>query len=66
MKIFNKWRLILILIIVAIGVTYYYKQKASANKSSVQSHKVQKGELLQRVTIAGVVQALKSTIVTAP
>lgn len=52
--------------IVVLAIGYYFKQKSTTQAGAVQTFKVQKGELLQRVTIAGVIEALKTTVVTAP
>jgi HlyD family secretion protein len=66
MKIFNKWRWILVAGILVLAMGYYFKQKSANKVGAIQTFKVQKGELLQRVTIAGVIEALKTTVVTAP
>ncbi len=66
MKNFNKWRWILIVGVLILAIGYYFKQKSATKAGAIQTFKVQKGELLQRVTIAGVIEALKTTVVTAP
>jgi multidrug efflux pump subunit AcrA (membrane-fusion protein) len=66
MKIFNKWRWILVVGILVLAIGYYFKQKTANKTGAIQTFKVQRGELLQRVTIAGVIEALKTTVVTAP
>jgi multidrug efflux pump subunit AcrA (membrane-fusion protein) len=66
MKNFNKWRWILGLGVLVLATGYYLKQKSATKAGAIQTFKVQKGELLQRVTIAGVIEALKTTVVTAP
>ena len=66
MKNFNKWRWILIFGVLILATGYYFKQKSATKAGAIQTFKVQKGELLQRVTIAGVIEALKTTVVTAP
>ncbi len=66
MKSFNKGRWILGAVVLALAAGFYYKQKTAKKSAAVQFYKVQKGELLQRVTIAGVIEALKTTVVTAP
>ena len=66
MKIFNKWRWILVVGVLVVATGYYFKQKSANKAGAIQVFKVQKGELLQRVTIAGVIEALKTTVVTAP
>lgn len=66
MKSFNKGRWILGAVVLAMAAGFYYKQKSAKKSAAVQFYKVQKGELLQRVTIAGVIEALKTTVVTAP
>lgn len=66
MKSFPKSILFIILICIAGLGIYYFQAKKEKNSSKMITAVVKKGELLQRVTIAGVVEALKSTVVTAP
>lgn len=63
MKILNKW--VFIIAVVVVGGFLFWK-KSNNKPLSRPLYSVQKQDLLQRVTIAGVIESLKSTVVTAP
>ncbi len=61
----KKW--IALVVIIAAGLGYYFFAPKKSNLDATQQlFTVKKGEILQRVTIAGTIEALKSTQVTAP
>jgi multidrug efflux pump subunit AcrA (membrane-fusion protein) len=66
MKIFNKKIMALVVIVCLVGGYYYFFANKKQKDVGSQTAIVQRGELLQRVTIAGVIQSLKTTIITAP
>lgn len=66
MKNSGKKKWIVLAFLVACGLGYYFFYPSKTPEVSQQTTAVKKGELLQRVTIAGVIEALKSTQVTAP
>lgn len=63
---FKKWKWLVLLAVVAGTSAYYFKFRKPSEKAVEQTMIVKKGELLQRVTIAGVIEALKSTQISAP
>lgn len=62
----KKWIWIILIALIAGGGWYYLRGSKAKTQITQQTFVVQKGELLQRVTIAGVIEALKSTQVSAP
>lgn len=60
-----KW-IVLAVVLAGLGGWYYFKKSQGTTEISQQTIVVKRGELLQRVTIAGVIEALKSTQVSAP
>lgn len=61
----KKWIVLALLIAGGAGYYFFAPKKTTADATE-QTHVVKKGEILQRVTIAGTIEALKSTQVTAP
>lgn len=66
MKNSSKKKWIALALVLAVGTGYYFFYPQKTVEVSQQTTIVKKGEILQRVTIAGVIEALKSTQVTAP
>lgn len=62
----KKWKWLVLVVVVAAGAWYFFRPNNSQTQVSQQTMIVKKGELLQRVTIAGVVESIKSTQVSAP
>jgi multidrug efflux pump subunit AcrA (membrane-fusion protein) len=62
----KKWMWIVLAVVAVAGAWYFFRPNKGETQISQQTMVVKKGELLQRVTIAGVVEAIKSTQVSAP
>ncbi|MCB9072344.1 MAG: efflux RND transporter periplasmic adaptor subunit [Bdellovibrionaceae bacterium] len=66
MNFFNKKIFFLVLILFGVGFYTYKWFAPSREKTQEQTIVISRGDLLQRVTIAGNIEALKTTLVTAP
>lgn len=66
MKTLFKNKKIVFALVLVFALLGYYFFKPSKSKATEITTIVTKGDLVQKVTIAGVVEALKSTLVTAP
>ncbi len=66
-KLFNaKVILVIFIFLLSMGFVFQYKFKTNSTHPMVGIGEVVRGDLIQRVTIAGTVVPLKKTIVTAP